>query len=118
MATVRQFPANGTDTQEIVLTYVYNPAKEGAAAGEYTVTVTPSKVHKNTTVFFTTDKGGKVRIAFLSPEGDETDQISDSQPYTITKGGVYRFNCYFTPNGSTDEISVPSGGVLDVIPHH
>jgi hypothetical protein len=81
------------------------------------VNVTPSSVTKGTTVCFRNPKGGKLRIAFLSPTGDESTTATDSEVLTLTVGGTFHFKCYFTLSGATIETSPTSIGVIDVFPH-
>jgi hypothetical protein len=122
MATITQVPKNGTgallkDATPIKLTYP--PDNPKTAADMETAKVSPEQVNKNenATVYFHTDSPGKVRVVFLSPEGNETDHVADSEPYTLAKGGFYHFNCYFTPFEGAKESTEPIGGTLDVVPH-
>jgi hypothetical protein len=121
MSTTTQVPTNGTgalpkEAKPIMVTY---PDKLTTAAAMETATVTPEQVHKDKTptVCFQTTPPGKVRVVFLSPEGNETDHVADSEPYTLAKGGFYHFNCYFTPVEGAKESTEPIGGMLDVVPH-
>src|SRR5262245_18163545 len=41
----------------------------------YSVTVTPDSVAKGTTVRFVNPDGGKVRVVFVSPRGNESDAV-------------------------------------------
>jgi|SRR6516225_7420870 hypothetical protein len=126
MATITQVPKNGTgappkNPKAIKVTYAENPTAAAAAAMDTamdTATVFPKEVNKDDfpTVFFHTDPPGKVRIVFLSPEGNETDDVADSEEYSLVKGGFYHFNCYFTSDEGAKE-GEPVGGTLDVIPH-
>ena len=81
------------------------------------VTVTPDTVHKGTTVRFVNPDGGKVRVVFLSPRGNEVDAVKDSESCLLAIGGSYHFKCFFLPEGATREIAATTGGVIDVIPH-
>src|SRR5437762_2313111 len=65
-------------------------------ATEDSVHVTPGEVHKDSAVRFRDPTGGKLRIIFLSPTGDETTTVSDSQLCTLRVGGSYHFKCFFT----------------------
>jgi plastocyanin len=69
------------------------------------VTVTPDTVHKGTTVHFVNPDGGKVRVVFLSPRGNETDAVKDSESCLLAIGGTYHFKCFFLPEGATREIA-------------
>jgi hypothetical protein len=122
MSTATQVPANGTGAlpkgaKAIKVTYSDNPTNAAAATMEL-ATVSPQQVNKNEfpTVFFHTEPPGKVRVVFLSPEGNETDVVADSEEYKLVKGGFYHFNCYFT-SAEGKEDNEPVGGTLDVIPH-
>lgn len=99
-------PANLADVTEILVEY--NPATGG-------VTVNPGQVDKGKTVRFREPKGTKLKIVFLSPEGNETDTVLDSDSCTMIVGGIYHFLCYFTPAGG-NEFASKSGGVLEVYP--
>jgi plastocyanin len=81
------------------------------------VTVTPDTVHKGTTVRFVNPDGGKVRVVFLSPRGNEVDAVKDSESCLLAIGGSYHFKCFFLPEGATREIAAATGGFIDVIPH-
>jgi hypothetical protein len=83
----------------------------------YAVTVTPDSVQTNTTVRFMNPKGAKVRVVFLSPRGNETDTVLDSESCTLTVGGIYHFKCFFLPKGATTEITSATGGGVEVQPH-
>ena len=122
MATVTQVPKNGAGAllkDAVPIKLKYPPDNPTADADMETVTVSPAEVRKDETptVFFHTDSPGKVRIVFLSPHGNETDHVADSEPYTFKKGGFYHFNCYFTPVEGAKESTEPVGGTLDVVPH-
>ena len=52
------------------------------------VSVNPDGVRKGATVRFRDPKGGKLRIVFLSPTGDETTTVSDSELCTLSVGGT------------------------------
>jgi hypothetical protein len=123
MATITQVHKNGAraggndpkpDAKPVLLMY---PEKT-TTTGMIEVTVFPELVNKDKTptVFFHTNFPGKVRIEFLSPAGNVTDKVADSEPYTLARGGFYHFNCYFT-SGEGAEESEPVGGMLDVVPH-
>jgi hypothetical protein len=125
MATITQVPTNGTgalskDAVPILVTY---PDKPAPATTMEMATVSPAMVDRDknkgpdTTVYFHTNSPGKVRIVFLSPAGNETDSVADSEPYTLARGGFYHFNCYFTPFEGAKESTEPIGGTLDVVPH-
>lgn len=79
------------------------------------MTVNPGQVAKGATVRFRDPKGNKLKIVFLSPEGNESDTVSDSDSCTMLVGGVYHFQCFFTPPGAY-EFAAMSGGVLEVYP--
>jgi hypothetical protein len=82
------------------------------------VTVTPSTVKKGTTIRLKNSKGQRVRIVFLSPDGHEGESVRDSDTYTVTTGGLYHFECFFTASGSgAKEVKSKLGGVIDVTPH-
>jgi hypothetical protein len=87
----------------------YDKANDG-------VTVNPGQVDKGTTVQFLDPDKGKLRIAFLSPTGRESDTVLDSHVAMMVIGGVYHFKCFFTPVGATHEISPTNGGVIVVSP--
>jgi len=36
---------------------------------------------------------GKLKITFLSPFGDDTITVDDTQDHTFKKGGIYQFRC-------------------------
>lgn len=126
MSTLTQAPPNGVVTtaqpkKAIHVTYTktidktVNPPQE-----TYTVSVDPPEIDRFKEMpvqFDNFPDGGTVRIVFLSPTGEETDVVHDSQPVKLTTGGFYHFNCYFTPKGETEELDLISGGALDVIPH-
>jgi hypothetical protein len=96
-----------SDVKEIVLDY-------DLATGA--VTVTPDTVEKGTTICFKGREGKvKVRAVFLSPFGDDTVEMHDSQNRTLTVGGIYHFRCFFTEPGGK-EIAL-TGGILDVPPN-
>ncbi|HEY6249253.1 MAG TPA: hypothetical protein VI685_04795 [Candidatus Angelobacter sp.] len=99
--------ANPADVQEIQVDY--DPASGG-------VTVNPGLVEKGKTVHFKDPKGGKVRVVFLSPEGNPSDEMLDCDSCTMNIGGIYHFQCFFTPVGATSEIAAKTGGVLEVHP--
>lgn len=80
------------------------------------VTVTPEYVAKGTAVRFLDPNKGKLRIVFLSPAGEECDQVPDSQVTVMTIEGTYHFKCFFTPVGGTHEFSPKNGGVIIVSP--
>jgi hypothetical protein len=104
--------ANGRETslatidQEIILDY--DPKT-------YAVMVNISQVNKGETIWFRGARG-KVRVVLVSPFGDSTIEVADSEPRTLTVGGFYHFQCYFTPYGGT-EIAGQTGAILDVQPH-
>lgn len=79
------------------------------------VKVTPKTVSKGETICFKGTYGYKVRIIFLSPFGDELQEMKDSETRTLSVGGIYPFKCFFTPNGGK-EIESKNGGILDVGP--
>jgi hypothetical protein len=81
----------------------------------YTVTVAPDCVAKDSMICFKTNSG-KVKVVFLSPFGDEITTLLDSEARTISTGGCYHFNCYFT-NADGVEFKSKTGGVIDVQPH-
>lgn len=99
--------ANDADVQEILVTY--DPLSGG-------VTVNPGTVDKGTTVRFKDPKGGRLRVVFLSPEGNETDEVLDHDSCTMIVGGIYHFKCFFTLPGTTTEIASKTGGLLEVYP--
>lgn len=53
---------------------------------------------------------GPLQITFLSPFGDDTVTVNDTQNRTFTKGGIYPFRC--TVDGKPRD-----GGVVDIKPH-
>lgn len=61
------------------------------------------------TVRFSSSEG-QLQITFLSPFGDDTVTVSDSENRTFKKGGIYPFRC--TVNGKSR-----LGGVVDIKPH-
>ena len=99
--------ANDAHVQEILVDY--DPISGG-------VTVNPGTVDKGKTVRFKDPKGGRLRVVFLSPEGNETDQVLDRDSCTMIVGGIYHFKCFFTLPGTTTEIASKTGGVLEVYP--
>lgn len=88
----------------------YDEANDG-------VIVTPNMLKVGVTVRFIAAGGMKLRVAFLSPMGDETKLISDSDACPLVTAGAYPFKCYFTDPGTGHEISPKYGGVIDVSPH-
>jgi hypothetical protein len=95
-----------SDVNEIMLDY-------DLATGA--VTVTPDTVEKGTTICFK-GREGRVRVVFVSPFGDNTVEMLDSQNRTLTVGGIYHFRCFFIePDGK--EIEGLTGGILDVQPY-
>jgi len=82
----------------------------------WSVSVSPDTVHKGTTVRFVNPDGGKVRIVFVSPRGNEIDAVNDSESCMLAIGGSYHFKCFFLPEGATREITAATGGVIDVMP--
>jgi hypothetical protein len=115
MSVFRQVASNShipsigdvTDAQEIQVEY--DEQNDG-------LIVTPTEVLKGTTVRFRDPKGGSLRIVFLSPNGKETDSVSDSELLTLTAGGTYHFKCFFTRPAANGEFCPHSGGVIDVLP--
>ena len=103
---------NGRETslanidQEIILDY--DPKT-------YAVMVSTWQVNKGETICFRGARG-KVRIVFVSPFGENLMEMADSEPRTLTVGGLYHYRCYFTPYGGK-EIEGATGGILDVQPH-
>jgi hypothetical protein len=104
--------ANGRETpladidQEIILDY--DPKT-------YAVLVNTSQVNKGDTICFRGARG-KVRVVFVSPFGDDETEMADSEPRTLTTGGLYHYRCYFTPYAG-EEIQGNPGGILDVQPN-
>lgn len=98
---------SGADTQEILV--AYDEANDG-------VTVTPDSVAKNTHVRFVDPNGGRLRVAFLCPDGKEVEVVPHMTWCMMLIGGTYHFKCYFTPAGYAHEISPTNGGVIDVMP--
>jgi plastocyanin len=92
--------------QEIILDY--DPKT-------YAVMVNTSQVNTGDTICFRGARG-EVRVVFISPFGDDTIEMADSEPRTLTVGGHYHYQCYFTPYGGK-EIQGKTGGILDVQPH-
>src|SRR5579871_3083923 len=68
------------------------------------------------TVRFKDSKGGKLRIAFLSAMGKETETLWDTDVCTLSLGGIFHFNCYFTYPGANSEIKPKIGGTVGVMP--
>ncbi|HEY6351275.1 MAG TPA: hypothetical protein VI636_17870 [Candidatus Angelobacter sp.] len=101
--------ANGNVADIHEIQVGYDPTSGG-------VSVNPGLVDKGTTVRFKDPAGGKVRIVFLSPEGNPSDIVCDSDSCTMLIGGVYHFLCYFTPLGADSETPARTGGVLEVHP--
>ena|ERR1700743_145781 len=87
----------------------YNPTT-------YAVTVTPSTITKGATICFKCSNG-KVRVIFLSPFSDNGPELKDSEPRTLTVGGLFHFRCFFQLDGYSNEVESPMGGILDVQPH-
>lgn len=100
-----QTPPANVD-QEIILDY--DPTT-------YAVLVNTSQVNKGETIWFRGARG-KVRVVLISPFGDDLMELGDSEPHTVTTGGLYHYRCYFTPYGGK-EIEGNTGGILDVQPH-
>lgn len=104
--------SNGTKTsmpttdQNIILDY--DPTT-------YQVLVNTSQVNKGQTICFRGARD-KVRVVFISPFGTDVMQMADSEPRTLTTGGLYHYRCYFTSDGG-QEIQGTTGGILDVQPH-
>ena len=105
--------ANGRETplatidQEIILDY--DPKT-------YAVMVNTSQVNKGETICFRGARG-KVSVVLVSPFGDDLMKLEDSEPHTLTTGGLYHYRCYFTPYDGGKEIEGNTGGILDVQPH-
>lgn len=114
MSTITQVPTNSAGTEFKNATKI-----ELRYDATYGVTVNPDQVDKNSQmpIYFMNPDGDTVKVAFLSPTGQETEEVFDSQLCTITVGGFYHFNCYFTPRGATIPIKATVGGTLDVLPH-
>ena len=114
MAVTTQVTPNGSvappDSEVITIKVSYD---EKTLA----VTVKPDNVHKGETARFINPDGDQLRVVFVSPLGNQSDQVIDTDSYTFDVGGAYHFNCFFTPQGSTKEIKGTTGGVLDVLPH-
>ena len=112
MATSTMPASNGWETsmptidQEIILDY--DPKT-------YAVLVNTSQVNKGETICFRGARG-KVRVVLVSPFGEDLMKMADSEPRTLTTGGLYHYRCYFTPYGG-EEIEGKTGGILDVQPH-
>ncbi|HEY6347938.1 MAG TPA: AbrB/MazE/SpoVT family DNA-binding domain-containing protein [Candidatus Angelobacter sp.] len=100
--------ANLADVHQILVEY------DSTSGG---VTVNPGQVDNGKTVRFKDPKGGKLRVVFLSPEGNETDTVLDGDSCTMIIAGIYRFLCFFTPPEATTEIAAKTVGVLEVYPH-
>lgn len=98
---------SATETQEIRV--AYDPANDG-------VTVAPDKVTKGTQVRFVDANGGRLRVAFLCPDGKEAEVVPHMAWCLMSVGGTYHFKCFFTPVGYDHEISPGNGGVIDVMP--
>jgi hypothetical protein len=116
MATITQVTSNGapkaSGSSTIKDIWVsYDEANDGVILDP-----DPLAVNKDTTARFRDPNGGKLRIVFLSPTGKETDEVLDSETYTLTVGGTYHFKCFFIAPGSTTEKNPKNGGVIDVIP--
>src|SRR6266853_4403172 len=101
VANGRETPLSKID-QEIILDY--DPKT-------YAVLVNTSQVNKGETICF---RGARdeVRVVFVSPFGDDQMEMADSEPRTLTTGGIYHYRCYFTPYGGK-EIQGNPGGILD-----
>lgn len=65
--------------------------------------------NKGETVRFMSSEG-PLQITFLSPFGEDTVTVNDTENRTFTNGGIYPFRC--TVNGKPRE-----GGVVDIRPH-
>lgn len=100
-----EMPPSNVD-QEIILDY--DPKT-------YAVLVNTSQVNKGETICFRGARG-KVRVVLVSPFGDDLMAVADSEPHTVTTGGLYHYRCYFTPYGGK-EIEGNTGAILDVQPH-
>lgn len=100
-------PATGPNVQDIWV--AYDQVNNG-------VTVNPGQVPKGTTVQFLDPNKGKLRIVFLSPSGNDSDTVLDSQAAMMAIGGIYHFKCFFTPVGATQEINPKNGGIIIVSP--
>lgn len=94
------------NAKDIWIDYADNPAYVYVGA-----------VEKGTTVRFRDSGGGKLKVVFLSPTGAETNAVLDSESCNLMVGGFYHFNCYFTPEGTQEEISPKTQWVIDVVPH-
>ncbi len=100
----------GSSTPPVVpIMLEYNPTT-------YAVSVTPSTVAKGATICFNCSQGS-VRVVFVSPFNDDGPQLLDSEPRTLTVGGIYHFRCFFKANEYSEEVASPTGGILDVQPH-
>jgi hypothetical protein len=109
MSSIIQVPLTATVTAVQDVSVAYDEANDG-------VTVTPGQIGKGATVRFSDPKGGRLRIEFLLPNGQETTPVLDSEFYILEIGGIYHFKCFFLPKGASVEISPKNGGILDVVP--
>lgn len=71
--------------------------------------LSPLTANKGETVRFSSPEG-TLQITFLSPFGDDTITVTDTEDRTFTQGGIYHFRC--TINGEARD-----GGVVDIKPH-
>lgn len=71
--------------------------------------MSPLIANKGETVRFSSSEG-PLQITFLSPFGDDTITVTDTEDRTFTQGGIYHFRC--TINGEARD-----GGVVDIKPH-
>ncbi len=104
---------NGTGstppTPAVPVMLEYNPTTDA-------VTVTPSTIAKGATICFKCSNG-KVRVVFLSPFNEPWTELKDSEPRTVSVGGVFHFRCFFQQDEYSKEIESTTGGILDVQPH-
>jgi len=107
MSTITEVTPNSQPTVVKDIWVAYDEANDG-------VTVNPGTVDKGTTVRFLDPNGGKLRIVFLSPTGNQCDPVANRQLCTMVIDGIYHFKCFFTPVGGTREISPKNGGVIVV----
>jgi len=99
-------PADLPDVQDILVDY--DPETKA-------VSVTPDTVGKRTFVRFKYPDG-KLTIVFLSPTGNETETLTDTDIRQLTVGGSYHFKCFFTESDGSVYEGSGDGGVIIVSP--
>jgi hypothetical protein len=99
VAPIQAVHGTGSSTLPVVpIMLEYNPTT-------YAVSVTPSIVAKGATICFNCSQGS-VRVVFVSPFNDDGPQLLDSEPRTLTVGGIYHFRCFFKQTNIQKKLQV------------